>query len=267
VYSPQKHRGLPPELRERLDRCKRPPNAEREERTPGIHEKDLDAILAELDVKRFERQLQALIVELGDTRLVSDRKPAQSHKIPGLPTGGISRTYLKEVEHFSTMDRADEVVLARRMEFVTARLEAAEYQSRSIQSARRAEYLRVRAEFVDRSLHLVVSEAYSYRTYGVPMDDLIQEGNTALMRAVEKFDWRHQVRFRTYVAYWIRQARYAYRITCSRSSAGSSAKASSPAARTAISPHGRWPRRSRSRRNSRRICWSPRGRASRSTRR
>ena len=64
----------------------------------------------------------------------------------------------------------------------------------------------MREEFVERNLHLVVSHAYAYRTYSVPLDDLIQEGNAALIRACEKFDWRHEVRFKTYVAYWIRQA-------------------------------------------------------------
>ncbi|MFO0984729.1 MAG: RNA polymerase sigma factor RpoD/SigA [Planctomycetota bacterium] len=65
---------------------------------------------------------------------------------------------------------------------------------------------RIRAEFVERNLHLVVGLAISYRTYGVPIPDLIQEGNAALIRAVEKFDWRKNVRFQTYATFWIRQA-------------------------------------------------------------
>lgn len=197
------HRELPPELCEELNRIRQRPASPDD---PGISERELDNMLAVLDPEQFEHQLQALIVELGPLRLHSSRRRDVARKNPGLPSGGISRAYLKDVAHFSTMTRHEETVYARRMEFVTARLEAAEFQSRGVRSARRAEYLRVRGDFVARSLHLVVSEAYSYRTYGVPMDDLIQEGNTALMRAVEKFDWRHQVRFRTYVSYWIRQA-------------------------------------------------------------
>lgn len=65
---------------------------------------------------------------------------------------------------------------------------------------------KIRAEFVERNLHLVVGLAISYRTYGVPIPDLIQEGNAALIRAVEKFDWRKNVRFQTYATFWIRQA-------------------------------------------------------------
>jgi RNA polymerase primary sigma factor len=69
-----------------------------------------------------------------------------------------------------------------------------------------ADYNRLRGHFVERNLHLVVSMAFNYRTYHVPMMDLVQEGNGSLIRAVEKFDWRKDVRFQTYAAFWIRQA-------------------------------------------------------------
>jgi RNA polymerase sigma factor (sigma-70 family) len=67
-------------------------------------------------------------------------------------------------------------------------------------------YNKCRSIFVERNLHLVVNLTQPYRTYGVPIMDLIQEGNTALIRAVEKFDWRKGVRFQTYAAFWVRQA-------------------------------------------------------------
>ncbi len=69
-----------------------------------------------------------------------------------------------------------------------------------------AEYGRLREHFVQRNLYLVVGMASAYRTYGLPMMDLIQEGNASLIRAVEKYDWRKDVRFQTYAAFWIRQA-------------------------------------------------------------
>jgi RNA polymerase primary sigma factor len=69
-----------------------------------------------------------------------------------------------------------------------------------------ADYNRLRGHFVERSLHIVVGMAFNYRTYGIPMMDLVQEGNGSLIRAVEKFDWRKDVRFQTYAAFWIRQA-------------------------------------------------------------
>jgi len=67
-------------------------------------------------------------------------------------------------------------------------------------------YNKCRAMYVERNLHLVVNLTQPYRTYGIPIMDLIQEGNTALIRAVEKYDWRKQVRFQTYAAFWVRQA-------------------------------------------------------------
>lgn len=67
-------------------------------------------------------------------------------------------------------------------------------------------YDELRARFVERNLYLVLGMCAAYRTYGVPMMDLVQEGNASLIRAVEKFDWRKDVRFGTYAAFWVRQA-------------------------------------------------------------
>jgi RNA polymerase primary sigma factor len=65
---------------------------------------------------------------------------------------------------------------------------------------------RARQELIEKNLKLVVSVAKKYRGYGLPFEDLIQEGNIGLMKAVEKFDPERGFRLSTYVTWWIRQA-------------------------------------------------------------
>jgi RNA polymerase sigma factor (sigma-70 family) len=123
------------------------------------------------------------------------------------------RLYLTDIGQYPLLNKDDEVRLAQDIEARTGALEELKKPAKSITPARRRELRRhvmrgdsAQREFVQSNLRLVVSIAKKYQASGLPLLDLIQEGNLGLMHAVEKFDWRKGFKFSTYATWWIRQA-------------------------------------------------------------
>jgi RNA polymerase sigma factor (sigma-70 family) len=104
--------------------------------------------------------------------------------------------YLTELRREPLLTAAEEIELSKAIE--AGRSPVATDEERTIAEA-------ARRRFIEANLRLVVSVAKRYQAAGLPMLDLIQEGNLGLMRAVEKFDWRKGFKFSTYATWWIRQ--------------------------------------------------------------
>jgi RNA polymerase primary sigma factor len=66
-------------------------------------------------------------------------------------------------------------------------------------------YSAARKRMIVSNLRLVISVVKRYQGFGLPFEDLVQEGNIGLMKAVDRYDWRRGFRFSTYATWWIRQ--------------------------------------------------------------
>jgi RNA polymerase sigma factor (sigma-70 family) len=123
------------------------------------------------------------------------------------------RLYLTDIGQYPLLTKDDEVALSQVIEAGREAEAILASPPRGLTSAKRRELRRttLRGEqavqtFVQSNLRLVVSIAKKYQASGLPLLDLIQEGNLGLMHAVEKFDWRKGFKFSTYATWWIRQA-------------------------------------------------------------
>ena len=123
-----------------------------------------------LSKKKDEKKVKDEMFKSGDLRDIADDSV---------------RMYLREIGRIGLLKSEEEVQLAKRIE-------------KGDKAAKKM--------LAEANLRLVVSIAKKYIGRGLTLLDLIQEGNTGLLRAVEKFDWRRGYKFSTYATWWIRQA-------------------------------------------------------------
>jgi RNA polymerase sigma factor (sigma-70 family) len=122
--------------------------------------------------------------------------------------------YLDEIARTPLLDAAKEVELSKTIEagVYAQQILDEEVQSDAVDATREelealvAEGERAKDVFIRSNLRLVVAVARRYPRSGLPLLDLIQEGNAGLVRAVEKFDYAKGFKFSTYATWWIRQA-------------------------------------------------------------
>jgi RNA polymerase sigma factor (sigma-70 family) len=120
--------------------------------------------------------------------------------------------YLDEAGSFPLLTKADEMRLGQIIQAGQAAQATLDAGGKLTPTERRRLRQQVSAaaaateQFIQANLRLVVSVARKYQWSGLPLGDLIQEGNLGLIHAVEKFDWRKGFKFSTYATWWIRQA-------------------------------------------------------------
>ncbi|MFD3308914.1 RNA polymerase sigma factor RpoD/SigA [Streptomyces sp. NPDC058656] len=122
--------------------------------------------------------------------------------------------YLDEIARTPLLDAAKEVDLSQTIEagVYAQQILDGEVTETKVKASREeldalvADAERAKDIFIRSNLRLVVAVARRYPRSGLPLLDLIQEGNAGLVRAVEKFDYRKGFKFSTYATWWIRQA-------------------------------------------------------------
>jgi len=129
----------------------------------------------------------------------------------GMYLAEIARTPLLDAEREVELSKTIEAGLMARHLLETGRIARAKGGAPKRATREELEWLaeegdRAVQEFVAANLRLVVSIARKYGRSAMPMLDLVQEGNTGLIRAVEKFDYVKGFKFSTYATWWVRQA-------------------------------------------------------------
>jgi RNA polymerase sigma factor (sigma-70 family) len=147
----------------------------------------------------------------------TDAPEVQESRVGSLdkvPERDLVGRYLDDIARHTLLDAALEVELAKAIEaglFARRLLDEGDPRFAGTEAQVELETLArggqaAKERFITANLRLVVSIARRYRYTGLPMLDLIQEGNLGLVRAVEKFDYAKGFKFSTYATWWVRQA-------------------------------------------------------------
>lgn len=155
--------------------------------------------------------------EVDDVARVRSRRSGGAASGQAASTDSV-RAYLAEIGKVPLLSAQEEVAVAKRIEsgsMAAERLADAEAsgtiddldfsERRRLERAAR-DGATAKDELIRANLRLVVSIAKRYTNRGMPLLDLVQEGNFGLMRAVEKFDYTKGFKFSTYATWWIRQS-------------------------------------------------------------
>jgi RNA polymerase primary sigma factor len=147
-------------------------------------------LVEELSIRT--QKVQPLMKKLEQISERMTELEAQIEQLKGNRSAKEDRANLEKELHDYMMHTLEEPAgLRKRVEIVRKRF---------------AEYEQAKRELSGGNLRLVVSIAKKYRNRGLSFLDLIQEGNTGLMRAVDKYEYRRGYKFSTYATWWIRQA-------------------------------------------------------------
>jgi RNA polymerase primary sigma factor len=136
-------------------------------------------------------ELSGIGVDIKEGRKIFEEKTQEEldEELKDLDLSDISddsvRMYLREIGRIPLLNKEQEVALAKRIEHRDPL---------------------AKRQLAEANLRLVVSIAKKYIGRGLTLLDLIQEGNTGLLRAVEKFNYKKGYKFSTYATWWIRQA-------------------------------------------------------------
>ena len=142
---------------------------------------EIHGVFADLGIDIVESDVPAEV----DAAASSDDAHVKLDLSVKTPTSDPVRMYFSEMAKVPLLSAVEEVSLAKRIE-------------RHDMDAKR--------QLIEANLRLVVSIAKRHTGRGLPLPDLIQEGNLGLIRAVEKFDYKRGFKFSTYATWWIRQA-------------------------------------------------------------